>query len=204
MRLGDHNESRGGSGADSERFAHRLVFVDLRQNLCTERERVVGLINIYYKTMFELHPWPTDFMTKIDGPIRKFHQEPKFGNTCASEISYAFNCIDGHLIDTSGDYGKGGMLVKKVRTLRDNDGYEYIFSTLDLRQYLNNRYGSGQMFPNTSKIGKRNGVIIFEPSTTIGHTDVWVDGEIDNPSLYSQTWYAKVKNDLCFFWDLNP
>lgn len=73
------------------------------------------------------------------------HQEPKFGNTCASEISYAFNCIDGHLIDTSGDYGKGGMLVKKVRTL------------------------------------------------TIGHTDVWVDGEIDNPSLYFADWYAKVK-----------
>ena len=78
-------------------------------------------------------------------------------------------------------------MVKKVRTLPDKDGYEYIFSTLDLRQYLNNRYGSGQQFPNTSKIGKRNGVIISEPAPpTIGHTDVWVDGEIDNPFLGSE------------------
>jgi hypothetical protein len=46
-------------------------------------------------------------------------------------------------------------------------------------------------------------LIIFEPSTTIGHTDVWVDGEIDNPSLYRPDWYTKVQNDLCSFWDLN-
>ena len=164
----------------------------------------MGLVNIYYKTMFDMHPWPTGFLKLIDGPILKFHQDPKFSNTCATEISYAFNCIPGHHVDASGDYGKGGVLVKKVRTLRDKDGFEYIFSTLDLRQYLNNRYGSGQQLPNTSKIGKRNGVIIFEPSTTIGHTDVWVDAEIDNPSLYMASWYAKVKNDLCFFWDLNP
>jgi type VI secretion system (T6SS) effector Tae4 (amidase) len=168
------------------------------------KEREMGLINIYYKTMFEMHPWPTNFKTMIDGAILKFHQDPKTSNTCASEISYALNCIDGHAVDTSGDYGKGSFLVKKVRTLPDKDGYEYIFSTLDLRQYLNNRYGSGQQFPNTSKIGKRNGVIIFEPAPpTIGHTDVWVDGEIDNPSLYISDWYAKVKNQLCFFWDLN-
>ena len=141
----------------------------------------MGLINVYYKTMLEMHPWPTDFLTMIDGPIRQFHREPKFSNTCATEISYAFNCIDGHFIDTSGAYGKGSFLVKNVRTLRDNDGFEYIFSTLDLRQYLNNRYGTGQQFPNTAAVGKRNGVIIFEPSTTIGHTDVWWMGRSTIP-----------------------
>jgi hypothetical protein len=170
-----------------------------------KERRLMGLIPIFYKTMLDNHPWPTDFLDQVDGPIRTFHKsDPKFSNTCASEISYALNCVDGHIVNTWGDYGKGGVLVKKVRTLMDKDGFEYIFSTLDLRQYLNNRYGSGQQFPNTSKIGKRNGVIIFEPSTTIGHTDVWVNGEIDNPALYIPSWYEKVKNDTCFFWDLNP
>jgi hypothetical protein len=37
----------------------------------------------------------------------------------------------------------------------------------------------------------------------MGHTDVWTDGDIDNPSLYIADWYAKVKNDNCYFWDLN-
>ena len=32
----------------------------------------MGLINIYYETMFEMHPWPTNFKTMIDGPILKF------------------------------------------------------------------------------------------------------------------------------------
>lgn len=164
----------------------------------------MGLVNIFYKTMLDNHPLPTDFKDMIDGPIKKFHLDPKFSNTCASEISYAFNCIDGHQVDTTGDWGKGGILVKNVRTLKDNDGFEYIFSTLDLRQYLNNRYGSGEMFPNTSKLAKRNGVIIFEPTTTIGHTDVWVDGQIDTPSLYIASWYEKVQKETCFFWDLNP
>jgi hypothetical protein len=164
----------------------------------------MGLINIHYQTMLDMHPWPTDFLTLINGSILKFHREPKTSNTCASEISYALNCIDGHMVWTSGDYGKGGIWAKKVRTLQDSDGFEYIFSTLDLHQYLDNRYGPGQQFPNTSKIGKRNGVIIFQPSSTIGHTDVWVDGHIDNPSLYIDSWYTQVKNDFCFFWDLNP
>ena len=61
------------------------------------------------------------------------------------------------------------------------------------------------MFPNTSKIGDRNGVIIFQPAdpNVMGHTDVWVNGQIDNPSLSFPDWYAKVKNDVCYFWDLN-
>jgi hypothetical protein len=82
------------------------------------------LINIFYKTMCEMHPWPTNFLTMIDGPILNFHRDPKFSNTCASEISYAFNCIDGHHVDTSGDYGKGGVLVKQGRTLKDSDRFE--------------------------------------------------------------------------------
>jgi hypothetical protein len=56
----------------------------------------MGLVNIYYKTMFDMHPWPTGFLKLIDGPILKFHKDPKFSNTCATEISYAFNCIPGH------------------------------------------------------------------------------------------------------------
>src|SRR3954447_16724999 len=80
----------------------------------TCRRSVMGLINIYYKTMLEMHPLPTDFLTMIDGPIRQFHRNPKTSNTCASEISYALNCIDGHHVDTSGDYGKGSFLVKTV------------------------------------------------------------------------------------------
>jgi hypothetical protein len=31
-----------------------------------------------------------------------------------------------------------------------------------------------------------------------------VNGQIDNPALYIPSWYEKVKNDTCFFWDLNP
>jgi hypothetical protein len=162
----------------------------------------MGFINISAQTMFDNHPWPTDFMDKIDGSIKKFHQDPKFSNTCASEISYALNCITGHIVNTWGDYGKGGVWVQKVRTLMDTDGFEYIFSTIDLHQYLNNRYGTGEMFPNTSQLGSRNGVIIFQPTTTIGHTDVWMNGEIDNPSLYFPDWYAKVKADTVYFWDL--
>ena len=58
------------------------------------------------------------------------------------------------------------------------------------------------MLPNTSQLTSRNGVIIFQPTTTIGHTDVWMNGEIDNPSLYLPDWYAKVKADTVYFWDL--
>ena len=52
--------------------------------------------------MLDMHPWLTNFKTMIDGPLLTFHQNPDFGNTCATEIRYASNCIDGHHIDTSG------------------------------------------------------------------------------------------------------
>lgn len=172
----------------------------------------MGLVNIYYQTMLDNHPWFDGLMDLIDGPIKKFHQDPKYHNTCASQVSYAFNCIDGHFIDTSGDWGKGGMLVKSVRTLKDNDGFEYIFSILDMRQYLNNRYGAGQMLDGTSKLKDRNGVIIFNPTHVNadngkmpdGHNDIWVNGQIDNPGLFDSTWYGHVKQNTVFFWDLNP
>jgi hypothetical protein len=166
----------------------------------------MGFINIGYNTLLANHPSMTDeFKTMINGSIKKFHDEPGHKNTCASKISWAFNHVDGHYINCDGDYGKGGVLVKKVRFLIDDDGWEYIFSTLDLRQYLNNRYGAGQMFPNTSKIGSRNGVIIFEPTdtSTIGHTDIWVNGQIHDADLYFGSWYSAVTNDRVFFWDLN-
>ena len=97
----------------------------------------MGLIPIHYERMFQLHPWPgEDFMNLINGSIKSFHQQgPAFENTCASEISYAFNCITEHIINTWGDYGKGGVWAKKVRTEMDVDGYEYIYSTIDLHQY---------------------------------------------------------------------
>jgi hypothetical protein len=61
------------------------------------------------------------------------------------------------------------------------------------------------MFPNTSKIGSRNGVIIFEPTdtSTIGHTDIWVNGQIHDADLYFGSWYSAVTSDRVFFWDLN-
>lgn len=164
---------------------------------------IMGLVNIFYQAFRDAHP-THNFMNLIDGPIKKFHQDPKFENTCCSQISYAFNAIDGHYINVDGDYGKGGVLVKKVRMLIDRDGWEYIYSTLDLRQYLNNRYGTGQEFSSTKKIGKRNGVIIFEPTDGwMGHADVWVNGQIDDPSVYDGKWYEHVKADRVFFWDLN-
>jgi hypothetical protein len=74
----------------------------------------MGLIPIHYQTMLDNHPWPTDFLTKVDGPIQTFHKsDPKFSNTCASEISFALNSIDGHIVNTWGDYGKAACWSKR-------------------------------------------------------------------------------------------
>jgi hypothetical protein len=165
----------------------------------------MGLVNVGYKTLLANHP-KMGFKELINGPIKTFHDDAKTGNTCCSKLCYAFNHVPGHYINVDGDYGKGGKVVKKIRMLMDLDGWEYIYSTLDLRQYLNNRYGNGELMSNTAKIGARPGIVIFDPvdKKTFGHVDIWSDGHIDSPEFYDQAWYEKIQKDRIYFWDLNP
>lgn len=96
---------------------------------------------------------------------------PAYKETCAIRISRALNYA-GDPIPPIGQIDNPLRKGEKLRADKGADGKRYIFSTYDIRAYLNMRYGFAKKFPpNTTsdELSALKGIIAFG----YVHIDLW-------------------------------
>ncbi|MFM8331548.1 MAG: T6SS effector amidase Tae4 family protein [Candidatus Methylumidiphilus sp.] len=124
-------------------------------------------------------------------------------NTCAVQLSYALNRSDG--VIGKYDYPDKNVDTGKVRAFVGNEGFNYIYSVLDLRVYLNNEYGDEENYKGNkqhmvSSIAGRQGILAFGHF----HVDLWTGSDIHRPADYRPVlWPSKsVQLRGIFFWEV--
>jgi hypothetical protein len=120
-----------------------------------------------------------------------------YKDTCAIRVSRALN-YGGDPIPYIGNidnpYVKG-----KLRTNKGSDDKRYIYSTYDMRVYLNMRFGYGKKFKSTATaavLASVKGIIAFG----FLHIDNW-DGTGCSRSCYFGD--SRITNDNIYVWETN-
>ena len=117
----------------------------------------------------------SDIATLVGGDVGKNLADPKYvdyKDTCAIRISRALNyagaAIPFHGGGLPNPLGGNG----KIRTDKGSDGKWYIYSTYDMRAYLNGKFGKGKSLAGSvprSDLSKFKGIIAFG----FYHLDLW-------------------------------
>jgi hypothetical protein len=118
---------------------------------------------------------PAEVAAIVGGQVRANLLNPKYveyKDTCAIRVSHALN-QGGDPIPWAGGGVNNPYVGGKVRTDKGGDGKFYIYSTLDMRAYLDTRYGKAERFKMSDKPAEklqgRIGIIAFGWV----HIDLW-------------------------------
>jgi hypothetical protein len=133
----------------------------------------------------------------IGGQVEKNFNDPNYKaykDTCAIRISRALN-YGGDPIPYVGNINNpyvGGT----IRSDKGGDDKRYIYSTYDMRVYLNMRYGHGKKFPSSSAsedLSGAKGIIAFG----FLHLDLW-----DGTNCYNHCYFGSpsIANDSIYVW----
>jgi hypothetical protein len=160
-----------------------------------------------YGTLQANHPTFHNIMSLIDGEVKTTAIAEKY-NTCCIQLSMALN--KSQLRVENYDYFDPWLPVNKVdsaksnrvRALSDTKGDNYIFSVLDMKVYLNNKYFKAENYqkPYKKNIAGRKGIIAFG----IEHIDLWNGKEFHQEQIFG-AWSAWDHSDAgggIFFWEV--
>ena len=154
------------------------------------------------------HPVHTEIENKLSGPILRELRAKKW-STCATQLSYALNFGGAPIVNY--DYEDASVAGGKVLALPDDLGWNYIYSVIDLKVYLDKRHGACEVLPAshaknpmnaksqaTEKIQNRNGVLAFGYM----HIDVWNGERIHQEAIMSSAIWTSDSVMLrgFFFW----
>jgi hypothetical protein len=95
-----------------------------------------------------------------------------YKDTCAIRISRALNSAGAPIPAGGGGLNNPYMEKRKIRTDQGGDSKWYIYSTYDMRAYLDGKYGGHKTFPATtgpSDLAALKGIIGFG----FYHLDLW-------------------------------
>lgn len=156
-----------------------------------------------FDNLLRFHPSYRDVKGLLGGPILRFLNTG--AETCATQVSYALNEISnfGGIEGLRSKITAGG----KIRFLTDDGGWRYIFSVVDLTEYLRQVYGApevhrGSRAEVTPRLQGRQGVITFG----FRHADLWTGGNIHRPQDYfvdTGLWGSEsARLRGIFFWDV--
>lgn len=140
-----------------------------------------------------------DVANLIGGTVAANIRNPKYINykdTCAIRVSRALNYA-GDPIPPLGGFAHPTMKGEKLRSDKGGDEKRYIYSTTDMREYLNKRYGYPKKFPGNATaddVKGLRGIIAFG----YVHIDLWDRGTVANSSFFGN---AKVANDSVLIWE---
>lgn len=133
----------------------------------------------------------------IGGQVEANFNNPNYTaykDTCAIRICRALNYAGDPIPPVShvdNPYIKG-----KIRYDFGGDKKRYIYSTYDMRVYLNLRYGHGKKFPSSSTSGDLSGV---KGIIAFGflHLDLW-----DGSDCYNHCYFGSpsIANDSIYVW----
>ena len=111
----------------------------------------------------------------VGGDVKTNLRNPNYTaykDTCAIRVSHALN-QGGDPIPNTGGGVNNPYVGGKVRTDKGRDGKFYIYSTLDMRAYLDTRYGRAKRFKTSddpqAKLEGKQGIIAFG----FVHIDLW-------------------------------
>jgi Type VI secretion system (T6SS), amidase effector protein 4 len=140
-----------------------------------------------------------DVAALVGGKVQENYENKdllSYKDTCAIRISRALNYAGDPIPNVSNIHNPyvGGH----VRTNRGADNMRYIYSTYDMRAYLNVRYGQGKKFSPSSTqadLSGVKGIIAFG----FYHIDLW-DGADCWHQCYFGVQEPKITNDNIIVW----
>lgn len=160
-------------------------------------------IPINFETLKNNHPRSFQIKSRLRGPIANVIKVYK--ETCAIQVSDALNRSGAVIVNY--EYPDPGLATGKVRAKQGSDGMNYIYSTLDMKVYLNKKYGVAEYYKDTevrkmkAKVQGRKGIILFGRR----HIDIWDRSEIHYQRHYIDFWThaeANVKVRGIYFWEV--
>lgn len=140
-----------------------------------------------------------DVAILIGGTVQKNLEDPKYTSykdTCAIRVSRTLNYGGDPIPWAGGGIPNSFRPGSKVRTDKGSDGMFYIYSTLDMRAYLNTRYGKPKKFASNATAADLKGL---KGIVAFGflHIDVW-DGEKTARASYFGD--KRIANDSILLW----
>lgn len=160
-------------------------------------------IPLNFETLKNNHPRSLEVKSRLGGPIANVIKVYK--ETCAIQVSDALNRSGAVIVNY--EYPDSSLATGKVRAKQGNDGMNYIYSTLDMKVYLNKRYGAAEHYRYTdagkmkAKVQGRKGIILFGRR----HIDIWDGSKIHYQRHYIDFWThpeANVKVHGIYFWEV--
>jgi hypothetical protein len=157
-------------------------------------------VSVDWGSLYPNHPSYQNIWNLID-------DIPSYVNeTCAVQLSYALNRSGTWgVIGQQYNYPSSMVYTGRVRAFQSDDGYNYIYSVIDMKVYLDNTYGTADNYTGAYNamqggISGRTGILAFG----YRHIDLWDGNNIHRPSDYSVNFWAdnSVRNNGIFFWEV--
>lgn len=158
-------------------------------------------VTVNFEDLKTNHKTSTQIKSLLGGDIGKTIKQYDW-ETCAISISYALN-NSGAVIEKY-DYPDKGVATGKVRAKKDADNKNYIYSVVDMKVYLNKRYGIAENHKGTkeqmkAKIKGRKGIIAFGHR----HIDLWDGNKWHFEDYYIDLWvHDSTKLLGIYFWEV--
>ncbi len=152
-----------------------------------------------FEDLITNHKTSGEIKSLLDGDIGKTIKKHDW-ETCAISVSYALN-RSGAVIENYA-YEDKGVATGKVRAKKDSDNKNYIYSVVDMKVYLNKRYGIAENHKGTkeqmkTKIKGRQGIIAFGHR----HIDLWDGEKWHYEDRYIDLWnHPSTKHLGIYFW----
>jgi hypothetical protein len=163
-------------------------------------DRKMANVSVDYASLYANHPSYNDIRTLVDDI------PSDLGETCAIQLSYALNRAGQYGLIQNYDYPDPIVATGRVRAFQSDDGYNYIYSVVDLRVYLNNTFGTADNYKGTKAsmtagIAGRKGILAFGHR----HVDLWDGNDVHRPSLYNMAYLwscDSIQLRGVFFWEV--
>lgn len=146
------------------------------------------------------HGQAADVGVVVGGTVQKNLENPKYTaykDTCAIRVSRTLNYGGDPIPWAGGGLDNPFRPGTKVRTDKGGDGKFYIYSTLDMRAYLNTRYGKPKKFPPTATAADLKGlkgIIAFG----FLHIDIWDGDKAARASYFGD---PRISKDNILLWE---
>lgn len=158
-------------------------------------------VTVKYDVLEANHKSSGEIKSLLKGDIGKNIKQYDW-ETCAISVSFALNQSGAPIVNYA--FEDKGVATGKVRAKKDEANRNYIYSVIDMKVYLNNRYGIAENYKGSkqhmiAKIKGRKGIIAFGHR----HIDLWDGDKWHNERYYRDLWqFDSTKQLGIFFWEV--
>ena len=158
-------------------------------------------VPVDFDVLMANHKTSSQIKSSVGGDVGKAIKAYDW-ETCSISLSYSLNKA-GAVIENYA-YEDKRVATGKVRAKKGGDDKNYIYSVLDMKVYLDKRYGIAENYKGTkaqmqSKIKGRKGIISFG----YRHISIWDGNKWSHQEDYLDLWGfdSTIQNGI-FFWEI--